>query len=233
MRTGIIVMMVLLVTGLMGCGPRQITPSDLAEEGDRISYAMGHDIGTRLKERGYRFNLEALAQGIKDGLQTDVSLLTPEELRDAMLAYQNWRQEEHAEDIKAVADRNKKEGQDFLDANKTKEGVVVLPSGLQYEILREGTGPQPQLTDQVSTHYIGSFLDGSEFNNSYEKGQPAIFAVNRVIPGWTEALQLMKVGSKWKLWIPPDLGYGEAGRGEMIPPNATLVFEVELLSIVK
>jgi FKBP-type peptidyl-prolyl cis-trans isomerase len=210
-----------------------MTQADLEKEEDRISYAMGHDIGTRLKQQDYTFNPDVLAEGIKDGLLTDESLLTPEELREAMLAYQNRQQEERAGEMKAVADSNKQEGDAFLEENKTKDGVVVLPSGLQYQILREGTGPQPQLTDQVSTHYVGAFLDGTEFNNSYSEGKPAIFPVNRVIPGWTEALQLMKVGAKWKLWIPPDLGYGEAGRGEMIPPNSTLVFEVELLSIVK
>ncbi len=223
----------LAVAGLAGCGPQQVRESDLEKQEDRISYALGHDIGTQLKQQGYEINREALAQGVKDGLQESVSLLTPEELRAAILAYQNREQEQYADEMKSVADKNKREGEVFLKENSSKEGVIVLPSGLQYQILQEGTGPQPELTDQVSTHYIGAFMDGTEFNNSYQDGQPAIFPVNRVIPGWTEALQLMKVGAKWKLWIPPELGYGEAGRGEMIPPNSALVFEVELLSIVK
>ena len=223
----------LMMVVLVGCGPRQIKESDLEEQEDRISYALGHDIGTQLKQQGYAFNQEAVARGVKDGLQEGVSLLTQEELSEAMLAYQNRGQEQYAEEMKAAADNNKRGGATFLEENSTQEGVIALPSGLQYKILREGTGPQPQPTDRVSTHYIGAFLDGTEFNNSYQDGQPAIFPVNRVIPGWTEALQLMKVGAKWKLWIPSELGYGESGRGEMIPPNSTLVFEVELLSIVK
>ena len=233
MRAGIYAMVGLLTLGWIGCGSQKVTESDLKEQEARISYAWGHDIGTQLKQQEYAFNTEILTQGIQDGLQEGVSLLTQEELQEAMLAFQNRQQEQFADERKSVAEKNLGEGKLFLEENSTKEGVVVLPSGLQYQILREGTGPQPQLTDQVSTHYIGAFLDGTEFNNSYQEGKPAIFPVNRVIPGWTEALQLMKVGAKWKLWIAPELGYGEAGRGEMIPPSSTLVFEVELLSIVK
>lgn len=233
MRAVFYAMVSLLALGLMGCGSQKVTESDLEGEEDRISYAWGHDIGMQLKQQEYAFNTEILAQGIKDGLQEDVSLLTQEELQEAMLTFQNRQQEQFADERKVVGEKNLGEGKVFLDENSTKEGVVVLPSGLQYQILREGTGQKPQATDRVSTHYIGAFLDGTEFNNSYQGGQPAIFPVNRVIPGWTEALQLMKVGAKWKLWIPSELGYGEEGRGEMIPPNSTLVFEVELLSIVK
>ena len=233
MRTGIYATIGLLILGCMGCSSQKVTESDLKEQEAQISYAWGHDIGTQLKQKEYAFNIEILVQGIKDGLQEGVSLLTQEELQDAMLAFQNRQQEQFADERKILGEKNLGEGKLFLEENSTTEGVIVLPSGLQYQILREGTGPKPQPTDQVSTHYIGAFLDGTEFNNSYQEGQPAIFPVNRVIPGWTEALQLMKVGAKWKLWIPPDLGYGEEGRGEMIPPNSTLVFEVELLSIVK
>ena len=126
---------------------------------------------------------------------------------------------------------NKKEGEDFLAANKSKEGVVTLPSGLQYKVLKEGTGPKPSPTDSVVCNYRGTLINGTEFDSSYKRGQPATFPVNGVIKGWTEALQLMPVGSKWQLFIPPDLAYGQRGAGADIGPNATLIFEVELLSI--
>jgi FKBP-type peptidyl-prolyl cis-trans isomerase FklB len=130
-----------------------------------------------------------------------------------------------------AGDANKKEGDAFLAANKTKEGVVTLPSGLQYKILQEGTGPKPTASDTVVCNYRGTLLNGTEFDSSYKRGQPATFAVGQVIHGWTEALQLMTVGSKWQLFIPPDLAYGPRGAGNDIGPNATLVFEVELVSI--
>jgi len=126
---------------------------------------------------------------------------------------------------------NKKEGEDFLAANKSKEGVVTLPSGLQYKVLKEGTGPKPSPADSVVCNYRGTLINGTEFDSSYKRGQPATFPVNGVIKGWTEALQLMPVGSKWQLFIPPDLAYGQRGAGADIGPNATLIFEVELLSI--
>ena len=126
---------------------------------------------------------------------------------------------------------NKKEGEEFLAANKSKEGVVTLPSGLQYKVLKEGTGPKPSATDSVACNYRGTLINGTEFDSSYKRGQPATFAVNGVIKGWTEALQLMPVGSKWQLFIPADLAYGERGAGADIGPNSTLIFEVELLSI--
>ena len=128
---------------------------------------------------------------------------------------------------------NREDGEAFLAENTGREGVIILPSGLQYQVLREGNGPKPELTDRVSVHYIGSLLDGTEFNNSYSSGTPIIFAVNRVVAGWTEVLQLMGVGAKWKVWLPPELGYGTAGRGTQIAPNATLEFEIELLSILE
>ncbi len=134
---------------------------------------------------------------------------------------------------KAEGDKNLKEGEEFLAKNKTKSGVVTTASGLQYEIIKAGTGPKPKAEDEVKCHYKGTLIDGKVFDSSIERGEPATFPVNRVIPGWTEALQLMPVGSKWKLYIPASLGYGERGAGQDIKPNSTLIFEVELLEIVK
>jgi len=160
-------------------------------------------------------------------------LLDQTERQQAMAALQEQLRERFADERAVTGENNQAEGEAFLAENKTREGVVTLPSGLQYQVLREGNGPKPEATDRVSVHYIGSFLDGTEFNNSYTGGDPAIFSVNRVIAGWTEALQLMKVGAKWKLWLPPEMAYGEAGQGTQIGSNATLVFEVELLTILE
>ena len=137
----------------------------------------------------------------------------------------------HAKLMKTLGEKNKKEGEAFLDDNKKKEGVKTLPSGLQYKVIKEGTGKKPKLTDTVNAHFRGTLINGSEFDSSYKRGQPVNFTIASVIPGWTEALQLMKEGAKWQLFIPPNLAYGEKGTGSAIEPNATLIFEVELLSI--
>jgi len=160
-------------------------------------------------------------------------LLDQTERQQAMAALQEELRSRFADERAAQGEKNRAEGDTFLEENRSREGVVTLPSGLQYSILREGDGPRPAMTDQVSVHYVGTFLDGTEFDNSYTAGNPVIFAVNRVIAGWTETLQLMRVGAKWRLWIPPELAYGEAGQGTRIGPNATLVFEVELLAILE
>jgi len=136
-----------------------------------------------------------------------------------------------AEEAKKLAEKNKKSGEAFLEGNKTKEGVKTLPSGLQYKVITEGTGKSPKVTDTVTVNYRGTFIDGTEFDSSYKRGQPATFQVNSVIPGWTEALQLLKEGAKWQLFIPPQLAYGEKGAGGVIGPNTTLIFEVELISV--
>jgi len=218
---------------LSGCGRKTLQKADLETVQDLYSYSVGYEVGRNLQQQEARFNLEALFQGIEDVLMENQPLLDQTERQQAMAALQEQLRERFADERDAQGEANKAEGEAFLTENKIREGVVLLPSGLQYQILREGDGPKPKLTDHVSVHYIGSRLDGTEFNNSYTGGDPAIFAVNRVIMGWTEALQLMSVGSKWKLWLPPELGYGEAGQGTEIGSNATLVFEVELLSILE
>lgn len=226
-----IVIMGILV--LCACGRKTLQKSDLETVQDLYSYTVGYEVGRNLQEQETQFNLEALFQGIEDVLLENQPLLDQTERQQAMAALQEQLRERFADERAVTGKNNKAEGEAFLAENKTREGVVTLPSGLQYLVLREGNGPKPEATDRVSVHYIGSFLDGTEFNNSYTGGDPAIFSVNRVIAGWTEALQLMKVGAKWKLWLPPELAYGEAGQGTQIGSNATLVFEVELLTILE
>ncbi len=173
-----------------------------------------------------------LLRGLKDGLAGAKPLLTDDEAKATMAAFEaDLRKKQEAKNL-ALAEANKTQGAAFLAENKTKEGVVTLPSGLQYKILTEGTGPKPTSTDTVVCNYKGTLLDNTEFDSSYKSGQPATFPLSRVIKGWTEALQLMPVGSKWQLFIPPDLAYGpRGGPGGGIGPDATLVFEVELISI--
>ena len=226
-----IVIMGILV--LCACGRKTLQKSDLETVQDLYSYAVGYEVGRNLQEQETQFNLEALFQGIEDVLLENQPLLDQTERQQAMATLQEQMRERFADERAVTGENNKAEGEAFLAENKTREGVVTLPSGLQYQVLREGNGPKPEATDRVSVHYIGSFLDGTEFNNSYTGGDPALFSVNRVIAGWTEALQLMKVGAKWKLWLPPELAYGEAGQGTQIGSNATLVFEVELLAILE
>jgi len=158
-------------------------------------------------------------------------LLTEDEARATLTQLQTEVRSKQQEKMKVAGELNKKEGVEFLAANKSKEGVVILPSGLQYKILTEGTGPKPTASDTVVCNYRGTLISGAEFDSSYKRGQPASFPVNGVIKGWTEALQLMPVGSKWQLFVPAELGYGDRGAGADIGPGATLIFEVELLSI--
>ena len=172
-----------------------------------------------------------MARGLKDALAGGKTLLTEEEARAAITAVQNEMREKQQAKMQVAGDANKKEGGAFLADNKSKEGVVALPSGLQYKVLKEGNGPKPTATDSVVCNYRGTLINGTEFDSSTKHGGPATFPVNGVIKGWTEALQLMPVGSKWQLFVPSDLAYAQRGAGEDIGPNATLIFEVELVSI--
>jgi FKBP-type peptidyl-prolyl cis-trans isomerase FklB len=172
-----------------------------------------------------------VSRGLKDALAGGKLLLTDDEAKAVLTQLQTDVRNKQMERMKVAADMNKKEGGDFLAANKSKEGIVTLPSGLQYKILTEGTGPKPAASDTVTCNYRGTLISGTEFDSSYKRGQPASFPVNGVIKGWTEALQLMPVGSKWQVFVPAELGYGDRGAGADIGPGATLIFEVELLSI--
>jgi FKBP-type peptidyl-prolyl cis-trans isomerase FklB len=198
----------------------------------KASYAIGMNWGTGLHRQGIDVDNAALIQGMKDALAGGKTLLTEDEARSALMQLQKEMQEKQQAKAAQEGEANKKEGDAFLAANKTKEGVVTLPSGLQYKILTTGTGPKPTASDSVVCNYKGTLINGSEFDSSYKRGEPATFPVTGVIKGWTEALQLMPVGSKWQLFIPPDLAYGPRGTpGGPIGPNATLIFEVELISI--
>jgi FKBP-type peptidyl-prolyl cis-trans isomerase FklB len=198
---------------------------------DKVSYAIGMNVGTGLHKQSVDVDPAILLRGLKDGLAAGKTLLTEEEMRAALTELQGELRKKQQEAARLAGESNKKEGEAFLAANKGNEGVVTLPSGLQYKVLTEGTGPKPALTDSVVCNYRGTLINGTEFDSSYKRGQPTTFPVNGVIKAWTEALQLMPVGSKWQLFVPPDLAYGERGGEPVIGPNATLIFEVELLSI--
>ncbi len=206
---------------------KQVFKNDQAKQ----SYSIGVDLAKNLKRQGVPYDADALAQGFRDELKGSKLLLSDEDLRAALNGFHTELKQRRAKAIAAVAEENKKQGEAFLTANKTKEGVVALPSGLQYKILKAGEGRKPTDSDTVEVNYQGTLIDGTEFDNSSERGGPAAMKVDSVIPGWTEALKLMPVGSKWQLFIPPQLAYGEKGAGNLIGPNATLVFEVEVLSI--
>lgn len=190
------------------------------------------EVGKSLNRDGVDVDPNILLQGIKDGLTGRKPLMSDDEFKSTMMALQNDVRQRRMQKMQQVAEVNRKQGEAFLAANKTKPGVVPLPSGLQYKILKEGTGPKPTVNDSVVCNYRGTLLDNTEFDSSYQRGQPATFPVGGVIRGWTEALQLMPVGSKWQLFVPAELAYGPRGSGPNIGPNATLIFEVELLSIV-
>jgi FKBP-type peptidyl-prolyl cis-trans isomerase FklB len=201
----------------------------LENEKDRRSYAIGLNVGRNIRGDGLDLNLELLIRGVRDAMTGANPRLSDSELNDIMLGIE----QEMIRRVQELAAKNLKEGREFLAANKSKKGVITLDSGLQYQVLKEGEGSSPTVSDTVTTHYHGTLIDGTVFDSSIERGRPATFAVGKVIRGWTEALQKMKVGDKWKLFIPSDLAYGPQGAGGAIGPNAVLVFEVELLSIQK
>jgi FKBP-type peptidyl-prolyl cis-trans isomerase len=203
----------------------------LKDRKDRISYSIGADIGKGLKNLPVGVNLDLVFKGIKDMLSETRPLMTEQEVRETMTVFQKemaaWQQNR----LKATAEKNKKEGEVYLSENQKREGVVTLPSGLQYKVLKPGEGKTPTETDTVTVNYRGMLINGTEFDSSYRRGQPAAFPVKGVIAWWTEALKLMQEGAKWQLFIPPSLAYGERGSGSQIGPNATLIFEVELVSV--
>ena len=202
----------------------------LATDLEKVSYSIGAQIGQNFKRQAIEINLDVMVQGIKDALAGGQLALGEDEMRQIMSDFMQRNMAKMQELRKAEAGKNLAEGNAFLEANKSKPGVKVLPSGLQYRVIREGTGKTPTANDRVKTNYAGRLIDGTEFDSSYKRGEPAEFAVKGVIPGWTEALQLMKEGGKWELYIPANIAYGERGnRG--IPPNSTLVFDIELLAV--
>jgi FKBP-type peptidyl-prolyl cis-trans isomerase FklB len=206
-------------------------PMKLTTQKDKVSYAIGFNIGQSMKKDSLDIDPNIVARGLKDATTGAKPLMTDEEVKTVMTEFRTEMMNKKQAEAQHVGEANKLAGQQFLAANKSKEGVVTLPSGLQYKILKQGTGPKPTASDTVVTNYRGTLLNGTEFDSSYKSGQPATFPVGQVIKGWTEALQLMPVGSKWQLFIPADLAYGERSPGAEIGPNSTLVFDIELLSI--
>ena len=211
--------------------PRTQSVLALKTQKDKVSYALGANLGMNLHNQSVEVDPAIVLRGLKDALAGGKMLLTDDQAKGALMQLQAEVRSKQQEKMKVAGEMNKKEGVEFLAVNKAKEGVVTLPSGLQYKILTEGTGPKPAASDTVVCNYRGTLISGAEFDSSYKRGQPASFPVNGVIKGWTEALQLMPVGSKWQLFVPAELGYGDRGAGADIGPSATLIFEVELLSI--
>ena len=207
--------------------PGENKPSQLKDLKDKVSYSIGLDLGFNFKKQNLELNPDALLLGVKDALSGKQPLLNETEVKDTMAALTKQLEEKQ----KARAEQNVKDGEKFLAENKTKEGVKTTASGLQYKVIKEGTGPQPKPTDSVVANYRGTLINGTEFDSSYKRGQPATFPLTGVIKGWTEALQLMKVGSKYQLFVPSNLAYGDRAMGPDIGPNSTLIFEVELVGI--
>ncbi len=228
MRLGFVLVLAVLLMAF-NVGAEEQTA--LKSKKDRLSYGMGVDLGKNLKSQSIDIDPDLVAKGIKDAFTGGKTLMSDEEVREVITALRQELMARQAEEAKKIGEKNKKDGEAFLEQNKKKEGVKTLPSGLQYKVIAEGTGKSPKATDTVTVNYRGTLIDGTEFDSSYKRGQPATFAVGGVIPGWTEALQLMKEGAKWQLFLPPALAYGEKGAGNVIPANSTLIFEVELISV--
>jgi FKBP-type peptidyl-prolyl cis-trans isomerase FklB len=230
------VLAVLLTLTLVSTACAQETASEsdttLDSMTDKVSYSIGLNLGRSLSSQEVEVDMDVLARGIRDGMGDAEALMTDEEIQQTMTDFQQEMVAKQQAKREEMATQNKTEGESFLAENKAKDGVMTTDSGLQYMVMEEGDGPKPAPTDQVTVHYKGTLLDGTVFDSSYDRGQPATFPLNAVIPGWTEGVQLMSVGSKYKFWIPAELGYGPNGQGPVIGPNATLVFEVELLDIV-
>jgi len=212
-------------------GARTATPLVLKTDKDKESYALGMNVGKSLKKDGVEVDPKIVARGIADALAGGKTLLSDEEARAALVTLQGDVRKRQTAELEVLGGANKQEGDAFLAANKAQQGVTTTPDGLQYKVLKQGDGPKPTAGDSVVCNYRGTLLNNKEFDSSYKRGQAATFPVSGVIKGWTEALQLMPVGSKWQIVVPPELGYGARGAGADIGPNSTLVFEIELLSI--
>ena len=203
----------------------------LITEKEKISYSIGLSIGTNFKQQKIEIEIDSFTQGIEDAVTGAKQKMTKDEIRQTMEAFQRKMQARVEKDRQAASSNNQVAGEKFLAQNKKRKNVITLVSGLQYEVVKKGTGKKPGLTDTVVTHYEGTLINGKVFDSSYKRGQPAEFPVNGVIRGWTEALQLMQQGAKWKLFVPSELAYGSRGAGNAIGPNETLIFEIELLEV--
>ncbi len=225
---------VFIAAGLLGCQAKEepeFVVVNLEDKEHKLSYALGLNFSDQLKKQlGLTIDVDVFVQGFKDGYTGESPLLSPDEAQKILIEMQEEQRAQQQAEKNKMAEENKKAGEAFLAENMKKEGVVALDSGLQYKVIKAGDGPKPKKTDAVSCHYRGTLLDGTQFDSSYDRGQPAQFRVDQLIPGWTEALQLMPTGSKWELYIPSYLAYGARPAGQ-ISPNSTLIFELELLEI--
>ncbi len=204
----------------------------LKNQKERLSYAIGIDVGKAFKRESVDLDPDILTRGMKDGLSGEKPLMAAQEIEELLTAYKKEMMAKKAAAMKELGEKNKKEGEDFLAENKRKEGVVTLPSGLQFRVVKASEGKKPKATDIAIAHYRGTFINGIEFGSSYGRGTPGSFAVNRLIPGLAEAFQLMQEGAKWQVFIPSNLAYGERGSSDgTIGPNAALIFEIELISV--
>lgn len=200
---------------------------------NKASYSIGINLGSQLSRTKDDIDLESVILGVQDAFAGEKPRLTMEEIQQVMQEFQAQMQQKQMEKMAAISKQNKEEGKAYLAKNKTKKGVKTLESGLQYRVIKAGKGESPKASDTVVTHYRGNLINGQVFDSSYKRGEPATFPVNGVIPGWTEALQKMKVGAKWELVIPAELAYGSQGAGQIIGPDSVLIFEIELLEIKK
>lgn len=235
MRIGTILLIILFSVSAITCQDSESSksgPVDLSNKQVKYSYAIGMDIGRSLRNQYVEPDIDALVKGIKASLESNEDVMTYPDVAKALQEFQADQREVVKQKRAEEAAENKAAGEKFLEENKNKEGVKVTESGLQYKIITAGTGATPTATDRVKVHYRGTYINGEEFDSSYGRGEPAVFSVGGVIPGWTEGLQLMKVGAKWEFYIPSDIAYGEQGTRNMTP-NQTLIFEVELIEIVK
>ncbi|MDX2225866.1 MAG: FKBP-type peptidyl-prolyl cis-trans isomerase [Verrucomicrobiae bacterium] len=219
---------------LTGCGKTDLSkPAELKTDKQKISYTLGVDMGRGMKKQNVDIDPEMIAKGIYDARYGTKVQLSDEEMQKVMMAFSQEMQKKMMDHYKKMAEENKAEGDKFLSENKSKPGVTATPSGLQYKVVKAGaaTGKKPKVTDKVTINYAGRLLNGTEFDSSYKRGQPATMPLANLIPGWKEAIPLMKEGDKWEIYVPSDMAYGPRGAGGVIPPNATLVFEVELLKV--
>lgn len=205
-----------------------------ATQAQKFSYTLGHQMAKNLQREGTAFDIEAFIQGARDVMANTELKMSPAEMQQAITEHQNMKAAAHQEMMKqrqALAQTNLEQGKQFLEMNKSKEGVMVTASGLQYKILTPGTGKKPAATDEVEVHYRGTLLNGKQFDSSYDRGQSITFKLDGVIKGWQEVLQLMQEGAKWQVFIPAELAYGASGAGNMIGPNETLIFEIQLIAV--
>jgi FKBP-type peptidyl-prolyl cis-trans isomerase len=231
----IIKLLGVVLTGsiLSSCGGQGVTKKALKTELDSVSYAIGMDVARNVKTNVSEIDSELFMQGYRNYLDSTNILIKEEDCQQVLSAYFQKKQAEKMKEQQAEGEKNKVANEKFLEDNKSKDGVKVTESGLQYSVIKEGTGEKPTAESKVKVHYHGTLIDGTVFDSSVERGEPAEFGVNQVIRGWTEGLQLMSVGSKYKFFIPQDLAYGARQTGEKIKPYSTLVFEVELLEVAK